>query len=397
MDLNIMNDRQIENFRLKNILYILGILGIIILGFHTFGLLQKPFGSLFGLLSPFILALILAYIISPLVDFIQIKLRLGRMAGTLLVFFLVLLLFFMIIAVVLPVVLSQFVELVEILRKTLPELMAAIAESRYLDIDPNLVKTIETKLRDTQIDYEKIGGALLPLVKKATSESLSTVGQISIGIFQGVRHLIGFGTFLVFVAIFNFYLILDKDRVQPFLINAIPPKYRKRAAVLMEKMDTALGGFLRGQLTVALMVGLMFAIGLFFSGFLGFPALTKFSLLIGATAGICGIIPYFGPIMGVTPALIIVIFSTAAWETKLIGALVVGGIFIAIQAIEGMVLQPKILGKGAALHPIAILLALMFGSRFGITGMIAAVPAACIIRVLLIEFYLQPLQQSKNE
>ncbi|HMA68061.1 MAG TPA: AI-2E family transporter, partial [Desulfosalsimonadaceae bacterium] len=94
---------------------------------------------------------------------------------------------------------------------------------------------------------------------------------------------------------------------------------------------------------------------------------------------------------------LIVLFSAAAWETKLIGALVVGGIFVAIQAVEGMVLQPKILGKGAALHPIAILLALMVGSRFGITGMIAAVPAACIVRVLLIEFYLQPLQQSSSE
>jgi len=392
-----MNDWQIENSSLKKILYILGILGIIILGFYTFGLLQKPFVALFDLLSPFILALILAYIISPVVDFIQIKLRLGRMAGTLLVFFLVLLLFFMIIAVVLPVVLSQLVALVKILQDILPGLMAAIAESRYLDIDPNLVKTIETKLRDIQIDYEKIIGTLLPIVKRATSEGLSTVGQISVGIFQGVRHLIGLGAFLVFVAIFNFYLILDKDRVQPFLINSISPQYRKRTAGLIEKMDTALGGFLRGQLTVALMVGLMFAIGLFFSGFLGFPALTKFSLLIGATAGICGIVPYFGPIMGVTPALIIVIFSTAGWEAKIIGLVVVSGIFMTIQAIEGMVLQPKILGKGASLHPIAILLALMFGSRFGITGMIAAVPAACIIRVLLIEFYLQPLQQRRKE
>ncbi|MFO7930844.1 MAG: hypothetical protein R6U97_05520, partial [Desulfosalsimonas sp.] len=93
-----MNDWQFEDSRLKSIVYILGILGIVILGFHAFGLLQKPFAILFDLFSPFILALILAYIISPLVDFIQLKLRLGRMAGTLLVFFLLLLIFFVVIA-----------------------------------------------------------------------------------------------------------------------------------------------------------------------------------------------------------------------------------------------------------------------------------------------------------
>ncbi|HMA85797.1 MAG TPA: AI-2E family transporter [Desulfosalsimonadaceae bacterium] len=391
-----MNDWQFEDYRLKTVIYILGILGIVILGFHAFGLLQKPFAILFDLFSPFILALILAYIISPLVDFIQLKLRLGRMAGTLLVFFLLLLIFFTVIAVMLPVILSQLVELVKTLQTTLPKLMAAIAKSAYVDIDPNLVRTIETKLRNTHIDYEQIVGSL-PVLKKATSEGLSAVGQISMGLFQAVGAVIGFGAFLAFVAIFNFYLLLDKDRVQPFVINSIPLKYRKQAADILKKMDTALGGFLRGQLTVALMVGLMFALGLFLIGFLGFAALTKFSLLIGTAAGICGIIPYFGPIMGVTPALVIVLFSAGAWETKIIGFLLVTGIFIVIQAIEGMVLQPKILGKGAALHPIAVMLALILGSPLGITGMIAAVPAACIIRVLLVEFYFLPLQQSSSE
>jgi len=93
------------------------------------------------------------------------------------------------------------------------------------------------------------------------------------------------------------------------------------------------------------MVGLMFAVGLFLIGFLGFTALAKFSLLIGTAAGICGIIPYFGPIMGVTPALVIVVFNAAVWETKIVGFLLVVGIFIVIQAIEEMVLQSTILGK----------------------------------------------------
>jgi predicted PurR-regulated permease PerM len=392
-----MDNWQIETPRLQRILSILGVLGIIILGFHTFALLQKPFAALFDLLSPFILALILAYILSPLVDFIQARLRLGRMAGTLLFFFLTLLLFFTIVAVVLPVILSQLIELVEALRAAIPRLMAAVSESPYFDIDPNLVHTIETKLQSFQIDYEKIVGSILPAVKQAATGGISTVSQISMSLFQGIRSIIGFGAFLGFVAVLNFYLILDKDRIKPFFRKAIPPRYRERTINLLDKMDNALGGFLRGQLLVALLVGLMFTVGLFFTGFLGFPALSGFAILIGTAAGLCGFIPYFGPIIGVTPAILIVLLSTGPpWGVKLMGAMVVAALFIVIQAVEGMVLQPKILGKGAALHPLAILLALAVGARFGLAGMIAAVPAACIIRVLIIEFYWQPVQQMEN-
>lgn len=397
MDRNLMDNWQIETPRLQRILSILGVLGIIILGFHTFALLQKPFAALFDLLSPFILALILAYILSPLVDFIQARLRLGRMAGTLLFFFLTLLLFFTIVAVVLPVILSQLIELVEALRAAIPRLMAAVSESPYFDIDPNLVHTIETKLQSFQIDYEKIVGSILPAVKQAATGGISTVSQISMSLFQGIRSIIGFGAFLGFVAVLNFYLILDKDRIKPFFRKAIPPRYRERTINLLDKMDNALGGFLRGQLLVALLVGLMFTVGLFFTGFLGFPALSGFAILIGTAAGLCGFIPYFGPIIGVTPAILIVLLSTGPpWGVKLMGAMVVAALFIVIQAVEGMVLQPKILGKGAALHPLAILLALAVGARFGLAGMIAAVPAACIIRVLIIEFYWQPVQQMEN-
>jgi len=390
-----MIQMRVDDVRLKRIFYVLGVLGCIVLGFAAIGLLKKPFESLFSLLSPFFLALILAYVISPVVSFLQKKLRLGRVAGTLLVFFLILLAFFLVMAVLIPVILTQMIALVETLREALPKFMQKISEHPYFNIDPDLVKTIEDRIKGIQIDYEAIAGSILPMVQMATSGGMSTVGQISMSVFRGIRSMIGFGAFLAFVAILNFYLILDWDRIGPFLRRAIPPKYRDRTFDILEKMDTAVGGFLRGQLMVSFLVGLMFGVGLFFSGLLGFPALTKFSILIGVAAGIAGFIPYLGPIIGVTPALLIVLLSGAPeWKTKLIGGLVVTGIFIIIQAIEGMVLQPRILGKGAGLHPLAIMLALAAGSGFGITGMIAAVPAACIIRVLLIEFYWRPLEQN---
>lgn len=383
---------QVDDTNLKRIFYALGLLGCVVLGFAAMGLLKGPFEALFSLLSPFFLALILAYITSPVVTFLQKKLRLGRATGTLLVFFLILLAFFLVLAILVPVIITQMIDLVETFRELIPRWMRKIAEHPYFKVDPDLMKTLEDRIKNVQIDYEAIAGAVLPAVKQATSGGISTVGQISMTVFKGIRSMIGFGAFLAFVAILNFYLILDWDRISPFLRRAVPPQYRDRTFDVMGKMDIAVGGFLRGQLMVSFLVGLMFAMGLFFSGFIGFPALTKFSILIGVAAGIGGFIPYLGPIIGVTPALLIVLLSGAPeWKIKLVGTFVVGGIFVAIQAIEGMVLQPRILGKGAGLHPLAIMLALAAGSAFGITGMIAAVPAACMIRVLLIEFYWRPL------
>ncbi|MFW5810845.1 MAG: AI-2E family transporter, partial [Thermodesulfobacteriota bacterium] len=161
-----------------------------------------------------------------------------------------------------------------------------------------------------------------------------------------------------------------------------------------QKMDTAVGGFLRGQLTVSLIVGTLFAFGLFGMGFIGFPALRNYCILIGTVAAIGGFIPYLGPIMGVTPAILIILFTGGVpWSVKLITLLTVLTLFAVIQGIEGFILQPKIVGKGAGLHPLVVLLALIAGAQFGIGGMIVAVPIASITQVLVREFYWQPVQQ----
>jgi len=199
-----MIQMRVDDVRLKRIFYVLGVLGCIVLGFAAIGLLKKPFESLFSLLSPFFLALILAYVISPVVSFLQKKLRLGRVAGTLLVFFLILLAFFLVLAVLIPVILTQMIALVETLREALPKFMQKISEHPYFNIDPDLVKTIEDRIKGIQIDYEAIAGSILPMVQMATSGGMSTVGQISMSVFRGIRSMIGFGAFLAFVAILNF-------------------------------------------------------------------------------------------------------------------------------------------------------------------------------------------------
>jgi predicted PurR-regulated permease PerM len=135
-------------------------------------------------------------------------------------------------------------------------------------------------------------------------------------------------------------------------------------------------------------------VGLFVISFFGFPSLRSYCILIGAAAAIGGFIPYLGSIIGVTPGILIVLFTgEVSWGTKILGMASVLGVFALINAVEGFVLQPKIVGKGAGLHPLIVMLALIAGAQFGIGAMIIAVPVACIIRVLVRELYWLPIEQ----
>jgi predicted PurR-regulated permease PerM len=127
-------------------------------------------------------------------------------------------------------------------------------------------------------------------------------------------------------------------------------------------------------------------------GFIGFPALTNYAILIGTAAGVAGFIPYLGAVIGVAPAILIIILTGGvAWSTKLLRSQ--GLLFSLIQAIEGFVLQPKIIGKSAGLHPLVVILSLIIGSQFGIGGLIIALPMASVIRVLVREFYWIPIER----
>jgi predicted PurR-regulated permease PerM len=129
-------------------------------------------------------------------------------------------------------------------------------------------------------------------------------------------------------------------------------------------------------------------------GFIGFPALTNYAILIGTAAEVAGFIPYLGAVIGVAPAILIIILTGGVeWSIKLFTFAGVLMLVSLIQAIEGFVLQPKIIGKSAGLHPLVVILALIIGSQFEIGGLIIALPLAGVIRVLVREFYWMPIER----
>ena len=389
-----MSDFRISDPLLKKIVYSVGIMGVIAFGFYTFSLFKGGIALVLDVLTPFIAALLLAYILAPFVITLQQHLRLGRIMGTLVLYMIIFLAVFLLLAFLIPTVLTEFIRLFNTLKVTVPPLLNKLAQSSFLNIDEELISVIQTKIREIHIDYEQIVSSVLPSLKKVASGGLEAVGMAARGLFTGVGSVISVVSFLIFVGIINFYFIVDWEKIAPLIRKMVPPERRERVFDVLDKIDNAVGGFLRGQLTVSAIVGSLFAAGLFGMGFIGFPALRNYCILIGTAAAIGGFIPYLGAIIGVTPALLIVLLTVGVpWSVKLVTIGSVLALFAAIQAIEGFVLQPRIVGRGAGLHPLAVMFALLFGAQFGIGGMIIAVPAASIIRVLVREFYWLPIER----
>jgi len=396
---NSMSEFRISDPFLRRIVYAIGIMGVVTFGFYTVSLVKSTIVFVLNVLAPFIAALLMAYILAPVVIILQQQLRLGRIMGTLVLYVIIVLAVFLLLAFLIPKILSEFIRLFNTLKAVLPSLLTKLSQNEYLSIDKELILLIQEKIKAIEIDYERLAASLIPGLKKIASGGMDAVEFATKGIFTGVGSVISFFSFLMLVGIINFYFIIDWEKISPMIRKMIPSEHRERTFAVMAKIDNAVGGFLRGQLTVSAIVGILFAVGLFFMGFVGFPALRNYCVLIGTAAAIGGFIPYLGPLIGVTPAILIVLLTGGGmpWTTKII---TLGGVlilFAVIQAIEGFVLQPRIVGKGAGLHPLVVMLALIFGSQFGIGGMIIAVPAASILRVLIREFYWLPLERREAE
>lgn len=389
-----MTDFRIADPFLRRVVYAVGLMGVIAFSFYTFSLLKDLLFLLLRTLTPFLAGLLLAYILAPAVIALQRHLRLGRIMGTIAVYLIIFLVFFLFIGFLAPTVVSEFIRLFQAVQTALPPFLNWLAAHPYLKIDPELIAALQSRIEEIQIDYQTVVGSILPALKKLASGGLEAVGFATRSLFSGVGSILGFFSFLIFVGIINFYFIIDWERIRPVVRKMVPPERRERMFDILDKIDTAVGGFLRGQITVSIIVGSLFAAGLFGMGFIGFPALRNYCILIGTAAAIGGFVPYLGAVIGVTPALLIVLLTGGVpWSVKLLTLASVLVLFSAIQALEGFILQPRIVGKSAGLHPLVVMLALIFGGQFGIGGLIVAVPLASILRVLVREFYWMPIER----
>jgi predicted PurR-regulated permease PerM len=312
-----------------------------------------------GVLLPFVAGLVLAYLLDPLADRIQ-RLGIGRLAATLLILVVFVLGFVLVLILVVPFAAKQLAALGGTLPGTVARLQTLVTE-RFGGVIQYLGG--EQVLTDLQSSLGDILG-----------QASGWLGTFLRSLWSGGQAVIGLVSLLVVSPIVAFYLLVDWDRMVETVDGWTPPRHRPVVRSLAREMDRTVSGFIRGQALVCLILGTLYATGLFFIGL-------NFGVLIGMIAGVLTIIPYVGTlagfILGVGVALV------QFWPDWVSVAMVVG-VFAVGQFLEGNIISPKLVGDAVGLHPVWLMFALLaFGALFGFLGLLLAVPVAAAIGVLV--------------
>jgi predicted PurR-regulated permease PerM len=195
-------------------------------------------------------------------------------------------------------------------------------------------------------------------------EQLQTVREVGLRVF----HV---ALIFILAPIIAFYLLVDLPHLRQVAESLVPERNRAEVQVVARRLNRAIGGFFRGQLVVALIVGTMVSIGL---AILGLP----FWLLVGMIAGIFNMIPLIGPYIGAIPGIVIALTTrdvgTAVWVVV---------IMVAAQQIDNHLITPNVMQRVVKLHPAAVMLALLAGGTIaGFLGLLLAVPTAAVLKIL---------------
>jgi predicted PurR-regulated permease PerM len=266
--------------------------------------------------------------------------------------------------------------------------IGALATSLYLLIPPLVTETQSLidgfqsgrlKLEGTffgfELNSQRLAEELRQNLDKITSHAGSIWGAAS-GLLSGV---VGVFTVLVLAL----YILLDEGHIRQTVTNLTPPGYRKQTLRIVSQIADKMGLWLRGQLILGVLIGVVSYIGLWLFD-------VKYALPLAILAGLTELLPMVGPIIAAAAA--VTVAATDDW-TK---ALLIGGWYLVVQQLEANVLIPQVFKRTLGLSPLVIVVALLIGAKlYGLLGIVLSVPAAAAISVIINEW--PSLTQSKTK
>lgn len=321
------------------------------------GLAAAVFLALLWLLGdvilPFLVGMAIAYCLDPVADWLEDH-GFSRVWATVTITFFALLIFVAAVLVVVPMLIEQTLALVNIAPQVAAELQAYLTERFPALQDEN--STLRQSLLSLGDTIQSRGGELLNTVLTSAMSLINVVMLI------------------VLVPVITFYLLMDWDRMVAEVNKLLPLDHAPAIRHLAREVDKTLAAFIRGQGTVCLIMGTLYAVLLMLVGL-------QFGLVVGFFAGLITFIPYISAILGGALAIGLAIFQF--WgEWHMIG--LVAAIFVGGQILEGNFITPKLVGNSVGLHPVWLIFALTaFGTVFGFVGLMVAVPVAASIGVML--------------
>jgi predicted PurR-regulated permease PerM len=310
-----------------------------------------------GVLLPFILGMALAYLLDPIADRME-RAGMSRLWATVSILLIAILVVALVLLIVVPVLVGQLGGFIERL-PTYAERLRALASWFF-----------QTRIGQYFGQQQQEGAGIDEVLSQAATWGASVLGSV----WAGGQAVIGAISLFVVTPVVAFYLLYDWDRMLGRIDDLIPRDHVETVRRIGREIDDALAGFIRGQGTICLILGLFYAAALSIVGL-------NFGLLIGSVAGLIGFIPFVGSIVGFVVSVGVAIVQF--WPDW-IWILVVAGIFVVGQFAEGNFLQPRLVGSSIGVHPVWLMFALLaFGSLFGFVGVLLAVPMTAAIGVLV--------------
>lgn len=303
-------------------------------------------------LLPFFAGAAVAYFLDPIADRLE-RLGMGRAVATAIIAVATVLFMAVALLLLVPALIDQVGAFITAAPQYFSQFITFLSERFPEAFEEN--SPIRTNLAEAQGRIQEGGLTLLNTV------------------LAGSLQLIDFIVFLLVTPVVAFYLLLDWDHMVGRVNAMLPRDHARTIRQLAREIDTALAGFVRGQLLVCLILGTFYAITL---TLVGLP----FGFLVGMVGGLLTFIPYVGALVG---GLLSIGIALATFWGDPLRIILVAGIFQFGQLIEGNVLSPNLVGRSVGLHPVTLILALaVFGRLFGFAGMMVAVPVAAAIGVL---------------
>ncbi|HHX87285.1 MAG TPA: AI-2E family transporter, partial [Firmicutes bacterium] len=301
---------------------------------------------------PFMASLLLAYLLSPVVLFMEQR-GISRPLAIAVIYLVFAIVVFVIWVRVVPMLLDELQGLANEL--------------------PGYMQQLHSSLNRFQDNYQQFN--LPPDIRELVDKNLDGLGEAVTArlddLFQSAFEVLSGTLLLLLVPVLTYYFLRDERYLKRSLIRLVPKNYKQRFLFMARDINRSLGAFLRGSLLVSLAVGLLTCISFLIIG-LNFP------LVLACLIGLTNLIPIAGPVIGALPALLIALLQSPFQMLKVLI------IVIAIQQVESQLIYPLIIGRSIGFHPLTIIFALLFaGKMLGFAGLILALPVMIVLRIFL--------------
>lgn len=338
------------------------LIGVTVLVFSKIPFIFKPLSVLLHTVAaPLLLSGVAYYLLNPLVDRLERKSKVKRAYGIVTMYLVIAGIITLILLMVIPIIRTQLMGLID----NFPKYSAQIQEEFLHLTGSEFFGKIQ----------ESVGTDLSDVTGKVTTWGTSFINNAASGVGNFVGTLTEIILAVVTTPFILFYLLRDGKRLPDYLMRFIPTSLQPQSRMVMQEMNSQVASYIRGQIIVSCCIGALLYIGYLIIGL-------EYSLVLAIVAACTAVVPYLGPAIAITPALVVAMVTSPFMLLKMVI------VWTAVQLIEGKFISPQIMGKSLKIHPITIIFVIIFaGKMFGVLGIILAVPGYAVLKVVVTHIF----------